>query len=152
QTLTELVVIHDPVRYEQIEDGFGVVVEVAGQAARERNIGLPWAADAAEALALEFPAGFRLPGFVSFGRCAAALDVEEQIIQRWRRRQRDDDGDLAHGRPQSLRIVLSDSCSALFTTSQRSHAMGSIRLSISRSTQSRRSLGSIASSSQHSWP
>src|SRR5262249_2798465 len=47
-------------------------------------------------------------------------------------------------------IVFSDSRSARLTASQRFHATGSIRFLISRSTQSRRSFGSIASSSQHS--
>src|SRR5262245_16345803 len=57
-----------------------------------------------------------------------------------------------HGAPHFSRIVLSDSCSAAFTTSQRCQATGSISLTISRSTQSRRSFGSIASSSQHRSP
>ena len=48
---------------------------------------------------------------------------------------------------QPCKIVLSDSCSALLTTSHRSQATGSISFSIAALTQSRRSLGSIASSS-----
>src|SRR4051794_13305322 len=57
-------------------------------------------------------------------------------------------GALAHDDPQFPRIVFSDSCSARLTTSQRFHATGSINSSMAPSTQSRRSLGSIASSSQ----
>jgi hypothetical protein len=48
--------------------------------------------------------------------------------------------------------VRSDSCSALLIISRRFHATGSIRLLISRSTQSRRSFGSMASSSQQRSP
>src|SRR5262249_709665 len=63
------------------------------------------------------------------------------------------DRELAHGgAPHFSRMVLSDSCSGLFTTSQRCHAVGSINLTISCSTQLRRSFGSIASSSQHRSP
>ena len=59
---------------------------------------------------------------------------------------------LPRGAPHFSRMVLSDSCSALFTTSQRRQAVGSIWLTISCSTQSRRSFGSIASSSQQRLP
>src|SRR5262249_42281885 len=48
-----------------------------------------------------------------------------------------------HGAPLQLSsTVRSDSCSALFTTSQRFHATGSISFFISCLTQSRRSFGS----------
>jgi hypothetical protein len=59
---------------------------------------------------------------------------------------------LGHDAPHFAMIVLSDSCSALLIRSQRSHATGSINFVIAFSTQSRRSLGSIASSSQQRSP
>src|SRR5262249_39809285 len=57
-----------------------------------------------------------------------------------------------HRDPHFARTVFSERCSALLTLSQRFHATGSINSSIACSTQSRRSLGSIASSSQHRLP
>src|SRR6516164_2599260 len=53
---------------------------------------------------------------------------------------------------QFAMIVFSDSCSALLTASQRAQASGSISSTMASSTQSRRSFGSIASSSQHWSP
>src|SRR5690349_12216583 len=50
------------------------------------------------------------------------------------------------------KIERSDSFSAAFTLTHRFQATGSISFLISRSTQSRNALGSIASSSQHSCP
>src|SRR5271169_2513562 len=53
---------------------------------------------------------------------------------------------------QLLMTACNDSRSASFTISQRSHATGSINLTISRLTMRRRSLGFIASSSQQHLP
>jgi hypothetical protein len=52
----------------------------------------------------------------------------------------------------SSRTVLSEACSAALTFMHRFHALGSIRSLTAPSTQSRRSLGSMASNSQHSLP
>ncbi len=58
----------------------------------------------------------------------------------------------AHDAPHFSRIVFSDSSSAWLTVSQRCHATGSINSTIEFSTHSRRSFGSIASSSQQWCP
>src|SRR5204863_8713046 len=69
-----------------------------------------------------------------------------------------DDAGHVHDAPPSPgvfqpdKIDRSDSCSARLTLSLRAHATGSIRSLIVSSTQSRRSLGSIASSSQQRAP
>jgi hypothetical protein len=59
---------------------------------------------------------------------------------------------LFHCLIHASKIDVSDSCSAPLTTSQRCHATGSINSMIALSTQARRSLGSIASSSQQRSP
>ena len=58
----------------------------------------------------------------------------------------------AHRCPHSASTERNDSCSARSTTLQRSHAVGSMRLAISVSTQARRAIGSSASSSQQRFP